>query len=143
MPTNMKPTAISGAGLFTPPDSVSNDELVQAFNAWVDDFNAENAAAISAGELDSKAHSSVEFIEKASGIKSRFVMNKSGIIDPHRMVPRLAPRTNDQPSVMCEMGVAAAHQAMAQAGVTADDIDAVIVATSKPLKSPPVPLARV
>ena len=130
MPTNMKPTAISGAGLFTPPDSVSNDELVQAFNAWVDDFNAENAAAISAGELDSKAHSSVEFIEKASGIKSRFVMNKSGIIDPHRMVPRLAPRTNDQPSVMCEMGVAAAHQAMAQAGVTADDIDAVIVAAS-------------
>jgi len=122
--------AISGAGLFTPAESVSNAELVESFNAWVDLYNAENAEAIEAGELEAKGHSSIEFIEKASGIKSRFVMNKSGIVDPARMVPRLRARANDEPSVMCEMGVVAAKQAMAQANVTADDIDAVLVAAS-------------
>lgn len=125
-----KRVAISGAGLFTPAESVSNAELVESFNAWVDLYNAENADAIEAGELEAKGHSNVEFIEKASGIKSRFVMNKSGIIDPERMVPRLPQRTNDEPSVMCEMGVVAAKQAMAQANVSADDIDAVLVAAS-------------
>lgn len=125
-----KRVAISGAGLFTPAESVSNEELVESFNAWVDLYNAENAEAIAAGELEAKGHSNVEFIEKASGIKSRFVMNKSGIIDPERMVPRLRPRSNDEPSVMCEMGVVAAKQAMAQANVTAEDIDAVLVAAS-------------
>jgi len=125
-----KRVAISGAGLFTPAESVSNAELVESFNAWVDLYNAENAEAIEAGELEAKGHSSIEFIEKASGIKSRFVMNKSGIVDPARMVPRLRARANDEPSVMCEMGVVAAKQAMAQANVTADDIDAVLVAAS-------------
>lgn len=125
-----KRVAISGAGLFTPAESVSNEELVESFNAWVDLYNIENADAIAAGELEAKGHSNVEFIEKASGIKSRFVMNKSGIIDPERMVPRLRPRSNDEPSVMCEMGVSAAKQAMEQANVTADDIDAVLVAAS-------------
>ena len=125
-----KRVAISGAGLFTPAESVSNAELVESFNAWVDLYNAENADAIEAGELEAKGHSNVEFIEKASGIKSRFVMNKSGIIDPERMVPRLPQRTNEEPSVMCEMGVVAAKQAMAQANVSADDIDAVLVAAS-------------
>jgi beta-ketodecanoyl-[acyl-carrier-protein] synthase len=80
--------------------------------------------------LEPKGHSNVEFIEKASGIKSRFVLNKAGIIDPMRMTPRLEPRSNDEPSVMCEIGVAAAKQAMEQANVTADDIDAVLVAAS-------------
>ena len=87
---------ISGAGLFTPPESVSNHELVESFNAWVDHYNAEHADAIAAGELEPKVHSNVEFIEKASGIKSRFVMNKAGIVDPMRMFPRLehAPMMN-------------------------------------------------
>ncbi len=130
MPGLNKRVAISGAGLFTPGESVSNGELVDSFNAWVDHYNAENVEAIEAGELEAKGYSSVEFIEKASGIKSRFVMNKSGILDPERMVPRLRPRTNDEPSLMCEMGVIAAKQAMEQAGVTADNIDAVLVAAS-------------
>ena len=121
---------ISGAGLFTPSDRVSNHELVESFNAWVDHYNAEHADAIAAGNLEPKNHSNVEFIEKASGIKSRFVMNKAGIVDPTRMVPRLEPRSNDEPSIMCEIGVAAAKQAKEQANVTAEDIDAVLVAAS-------------
>lgn len=127
---NPKGVVISGTGLFTPPESVSNLELVESFNAWVDRFNSDNAVAIAAGDIEAKSHSSVEFIEKASGIKSRFVMDKAGIIDPDRMVPRLRPRTNDEPSVMCEIGCAAAERAMAVANVTADEIDAVIVAAS-------------
>ena len=121
---------ISGTGLFTPPESVSNRELVESFNEWVDHYNTEHADAIAAGVVEPQGHSNVEFIEKASGIKSRFVMNKAGIIDPLRMLPRLEPRSNDEPSVMCEIGVAAAKQAMEQANVTADDIDAVLVAAS-------------
>ena len=121
---------ISGVGLFTPPESVSNRELVESFNEWVDHYNTEHADAIAAGVVEPQGHSNVEFIEKASGIKSRFVMNKAGIIDPLRMLPRLEPRSNDEPSVMCEIGVAAAKQAMEQANVTADDIDAVLVAAS-------------
>jgi beta-ketodecanoyl-[acyl-carrier-protein] synthase len=31
----------------------------------------------------------VEFIEKASGIHSRYVLNKDGILDPTRMVPHI------------------------------------------------------
>jgi beta-ketodecanoyl-[acyl-carrier-protein] synthase len=130
MQTGNTRVVISGAGLFTPAESVSNHELVESFNAWVDHYNAEHADAIAAGELEPKGHSNVEFIEKASGIKSRFVLNKAGIIDPMRMTPRLEPRSNDEPSVMCEIGVAAAKQAMEQANVTADDIDAVLVAAS-------------
>jgi len=37
----MKPVVISGTGLFTPPYSISNDELVTAYNAYVELFNAE------------------------------------------------------------------------------------------------------
>ena len=127
---NPEGVVISGTGLFTPRESVSNAELVASFNTWVDRFNNDNAAEIAAGDIEAKSHSSVEFIEKASGIKSRFVVDKAGIIDPDRMVPRLRPRTNDEPSVMCEIGCAAAEQAIAVANVTADEIDAVIVAAS-------------
>ena len=30
---------ISGSGLYTPPDSISNEELVASFNTWVDRYN--------------------------------------------------------------------------------------------------------
>ena len=40
---------ISGTGLYTPANSISNEELVQAFNAYVQQFNADNAAAIESG----------------------------------------------------------------------------------------------
>jgi hypothetical protein len=49
----------------------------------------DNAAAIERGEIEA-APSDAAFIEKASGIKSRFVMDKAGILDPQRMKPRLA-----------------------------------------------------
>lgn len=121
---------ITGTGLYTPKESISNEELVLSFNTWVDQYNHENADQISKGERDALQKSSVEFIEKASGIKSRFVVNKSGILDPKRMVPYIPERSNDEPGIQCEMAVSAAREAMTEAGKTADQIDAVIVACS-------------
>ncbi|MGA0432564.1 MAG: beta-ketoacyl-ACP synthase III, partial [Luminiphilus sp.] len=81
----MEPGAvITGSGLYTPNNEISNEELVNSYNAWVDLYNAEHAEAIASGQRDQKMHSSVEFIEKASGIKSRFVIDKAGILDPTR-----------------------------------------------------------
>ena len=64
---------ISGAGLWTPDHTVSNDELVKSYNAYAEMFNADNADAIASGDVLEKPLSSSEFIEKASGIKSRYV----------------------------------------------------------------------
>ena len=85
----MHNVVISGTGLYTPANSISNEELVQSFNAYVQQFNADNAAAIERGDVQALTESSAAFIEKASGIKSRFVMDKDGILDPQRMAPRL------------------------------------------------------
>ena len=123
-------TVISGSGLFTPSETISNEELVASFNAWVDLYNDTHADEIASGELEPKTHSSAEFIEKASGIKSRYVINKGGILDPHRMVPNIPERDNAELSVMCEIACHAAREAMAAAQVAPDEIDAVIVAAS-------------
>jgi beta-ketodecanoyl-[acyl-carrier-protein] synthase len=122
--------AISGTGLFTPPNSISNEELVASYNAWVKKFNEANAAAIAEGRVQALTESSAEFVVKASGIKSRYVMEKQGILDPDTMCPRIAERPNDQISILAEMGVAAAKEALANAGRTAQEIDCVIVACS-------------
>lgn len=126
----MKQAVISGTGLYTPPNAISNEELVVCFNAYVEMFNSEHADAIASGSVTALEPSSVGFIEKASGIKSRFVMNKEGLLDPKRMVPNIPERADDQPSVMCDMAVAASTQALARAGRTAADIDMVICAAS-------------
>ena len=123
-------TAITGTGVFTPELSISNAELVQAFNAYVDKFNADNAEAIAAGQVEAKDHSSEEFILKASGIESRYVLDKSGILDPNVMHPQLRQRSDDEPGVMAEMGVDACKKALAQAGRGSADVDAVICAAS-------------
>ncbi|MCG8671392.1 MAG: beta-ketoacyl-ACP synthase III [Pseudomonadales bacterium] len=121
---------ISGTGLFTPSESISNAELVETFNAYVDNFNEANKQAIENGEIESLQYSSVEFIEKASGIKSRYVMNKSGVLDPKNMKPSIAERSDEEQSIQCEMGVAAVKQALENAGKSPDDVDAVLVACS-------------
>ncbi len=126
----MYKTAITGTGVFTPDLSISNAELVQAFNAYADKWNTENAEAIAAGELSAKEHSSEEFIFKASGIESRFVLDKEGVLNPDVMHPTLPQRADDEPGVMAEMGVDACRKALAHAGRDASEIDAVICAAS-------------
>ena len=121
---------ISATGLFTPPDAISNKELVASFNAYVERHNAEHADAIAAGAVPALEPSSVEFIEKASGIKSRHVMAKAPVLDPAVMAPRWAERPNDELSILAEIGVAAAKDALARAGRDAADVDAVLCAAS-------------
>ncbi len=121
---------ISATGLYTPPDSISNEELVASFNAYVDRFNADHADAIASGDTEALQPSSVEFIEKASGIKSRHVVSKAPILDPDVMCPRIPERSNEELSILAEMGVAAAREALARAGRDAADVDAVLCACS-------------
>ncbi|MDE2560982.1 MAG: beta-ketoacyl-ACP synthase III [Sphingomonadales bacterium] len=121
---------ISATGLFTPPDSISNEELVESFNAYASAFNAENAAEIAAGGVTELMPSSAEFIEKASGIKARHVLGKAPILDPAIMTPRWPERPNGEISVMAEIGVAAARDALARAGRDAGEVDAVLCAAS-------------
>ncbi|MEQ1538820.1 MAG: beta-ketoacyl-ACP synthase III [Sphingorhabdus sp.] len=122
--TNAYTPVISATGLFTPTDTISNAELVASYNAYADLFNAQYPDA------EPLVHSSVEFIEKASGIKSRNVIDKTAILDPAIMEPRYAERPNDQISLMAEIGVAACRDALAKAGRDIADVDAVICAAS-------------
>jgi beta-ketodecanoyl-[acyl-carrier-protein] synthase len=126
----MHNVAITGTGLFTPSDVITNDELVTAFNAHADLWNAENADAIAAGTVQAKPHSSSDFIVAASGIEKRYVLDKTGALDPARMFPRLAQRSDDAPGYMAEIGVDAAQKAITAAGRTAADVDLVICAAS-------------
>jgi beta-ketodecanoyl-[acyl-carrier-protein] synthase len=115
---------ISATGLFTPEDTISNEELVASFNTYVDRYNAAHP------DTEPLIHSSVEFIQKASGIKARHVLSKASIIDPDIMSPRFAERPNDQISIMAEIGVKAAQDALARAGRSIEDVDAVLCAAS-------------
>ena len=126
----MTNAVIAATGLHTPEHAISNAELVAAYNAFAERFNVANAEAIAAGELDALTPSSSEFIEKASGIKSRFVVEKSGILDPDRMVPHIPERSNDELSVLAEMAVKAAQEAIARWGKPVSEIGAVICAAS-------------
>ena len=121
---------ISATGLYTPPDSISNAELVASFNAYAAAHNAQHAADIAAGAVAEIAPSSVEFIEKASGIKSRHVLSKASLLDPAVMAPRWAERPNDEISVLAEIGVKAAQDALQRAGRAASEVDAVLCAAS-------------
>ena len=126
----MTDAVIAATGLYTPPNSLSNAELVETFNAYVERFNAANAAAIAAGEVQALTPSSAEFIEKASGIKSRFVVDKTGLVDPERMAPNIPERSNDELSVLAEIAVEAAREAIARWGKPVSEIGAVICAAS-------------
>ncbi len=121
---------ISATGLFTPEQSITNEELVESFNAFVDRHNDERADLIASGEEEPLTYSSVEFIEKASGIKARHVMSKVPILDPGVMEPRWDERPNGELSIMAEIGVIAAREALERAGRKPEDVDAVLCAAS-------------
>ncbi|WP_395448083.1 beta-ketoacyl-ACP synthase III [Aminobacter sp. UC22_36] len=126
----MHRVAISGTGIFTPEEIITNAELVASYNEYAHRQNKLHADAIEAGEREPMAMSSEEFIVKASGIERRHVISKFGILDPGIMHPVLPERAEDELSLMAEISVKAADEAMNKAGLTADDIDAVICAAS-------------
>jgi beta-ketodecanoyl-[acyl-carrier-protein] synthase len=126
----MHKVAISSTGLYTPPHVITNAELVHTFNQYVALQNETHAAQIAAGEREALQASSVEFIEKASGIKQRYVLEKTGVLDPTRMRPRFTKRGDDEISLMAEISVKAANEALARAGKTAADIDGVLCSSA-------------
>ncbi len=127
----MQNTAVlSATGLWTPSQSISNEELVQSYNTWANGWNEAYAEAIERGEVEAKPLSSAAFIEKASGIKSRYVVSKDPILDPTIMAPRIPERPNEETSILAEMAVSAAKDALNNAGREAKDVDAVLVACS-------------
>ena len=126
----MRKAVIASTGLFTPPHAVSNAELVEVFNAYVAEFNQENSQAIANGSVAALESSSVEFIEKASGVKARYVMDKAGILDPKLMRPVLPERPNEELSILAEMAVTAAEVALERWGKPRERIGAVLCAAS-------------
>ncbi|WP_417559992.1 beta-ketoacyl-ACP synthase III [Marinomonas sp.] len=128
---------IGGVGLWTPAYSISNEELVDSYNAWAEQFNAKNADAIEKGQIEAKPLSSAAFIEKASGIKSRYIYSKDGALDINRMRPILEIRNDEQISHQAEMAIAAAKKALEAANKKASDIDMVIVSCAYTQRSYP------
>ncbi|WP_201557354.1 beta-ketoacyl-ACP synthase III [uncultured Psychrobacter sp.] len=124
-------TCITGTGLYIPPYSISNEELVESFNQYVENYNEQHADEIANDTITALEPSSAAFIEKVSGIKSRYVMEKDGILDPEIMAPVIPYRKlGEELSVMAEMGVAALNDALADAGLEANDLDGIILACS-------------
>lgn len=126
----MHRVAISSTGLYIPPDVITNEELVATFNRFAEQENAAHAVDIASGTKQAIPQSSVEFIEKASGIKRRYVMEKTGVLDPQRMRPRLQARPDTEISLMAEIAVAAARDALKRADRQPADIDGVICAAA-------------
>lgn len=125
----MTDVVISGTGLYAPEDKISNDELVESFNKFVDQYNQENAADIEAGKIEAKAYSSAEFIEKASGIKNRHVIDKVGTLDINRMQSEIkdsALGDDETPCLQADWSIKAANQALKAAGKTGADVDYVV-----------------
>ncbi len=121
---------LSGTGVYAPLEIITNHELVESFNTYVQRYNATHAEQILAGEIMPLKESSDEFIVKASGIKRRHVMDKKGILDPNIMQPIIAERPNDQLSLQAEFAVNAAKIALEKANKKAEEVDMVILAAS-------------
>lgn len=128
---------ISGSGVWNPEHVISNEELVDSYNAYALKFNTDNAAAINTGEVDEMTLSSASFIEKASGIKQRYIYVKDGVLDIDRMTPRIPPREDDELSHQAEIAINSARIALRDASKNASDIDAVIVSCAYTERSYP------
>jgi beta-ketodecanoyl-[acyl-carrier-protein] synthase len=121
---------VTGSGLWTPPDFVTNEELVESLTGAVEAWNREHADAIASGEVDERDPPSVRFIEKASGIQGRYFVDKKGVLDPARLRPHLPLRSEGELSIQAEISLVAIREALARAGREPGDVDAVLVACS-------------
>ncbi len=126
----MAECVISGTGLWVPPDRISNAELVASLSAATERWNLEHKAEIEAGTCEARDLPNERFIVKASGVENRYVIDKQGVLDPERLRPHLPTRSEDQPGIQCEISVAAAREALAQARRAPEEVDLVLVACS-------------
>ncbi|WP_218354115.1 beta-ketoacyl-ACP synthase III [Alteromonas lipotrueiana] len=128
---------VSGVGVWNPEFIVTNEELVASYNAYADAFNAQHNEEIEAGTVAAKPHSSAEFIEKASGIKQRYIYCKEGALEVERMRPSIPERSETELSDQAEIALHAAKKALAEANKQASDVDAVIVSCAYTQRSYP------
>ena len=133
----MEEIHITGTGIWYPEDVITNDELVSSYNSFVDNFNLNNKSDIDSGKIDALEHSSSSFIEKASGIKTRHVIDKKNTLDINRMMPLVEHEDESRLSIHAVVGIKAAKKAMDAANVTPSDIDAVILGTSHAARNYP------
>ena len=123
-------TSITGHGVWHPDTVLYNDELVVAFNEFVRRENLKHADAIAAGTRAPLKDSSTEFIVKASGIHTRYVQDKTGLLDPERMCPNIPDRPETEISIQAEYAVHAAKVALERAGKHGEDVDLVVLGCS-------------
>ncbi len=133
----MQQVVLSGSGLWTPEHSITNEELIDAYNRFADKFNLTNHEKIEAGEIEAKPHSSADFVEKASGIKSRYIYIKDGVLDIDRMRPNIPERNDGELSQQAEIAIEAAKKALLAANKSPSEIDAVIVSCAYTQRSYP------
>lgn len=124
----MSEIVISGSGIYTPPESISNEELAASFNSYVKQFNLRHAEEISRGETEPLRESSPDFIYGVSGIRNRYVVDKEGILNPELMRPLIREYSEEGTSIQSMMGEHAAREALRRASKRPEDIDAVIIA---------------
>jgi len=129
-PRTTTKTSITGHGVWHPDTVLNNQELCAAFNEFVRRENARNAEAIAAGKQEPLRESTPEWVVKASGIKERYVQDKTGLLDPERMCPNIPDRPEDQLSIQAEYSINAARRALEAAGRTGEDIDLVVLGCS-------------
>lgn len=123
-------TSITGHGIWHPETILENAELCVAFNKFARRENAKHADEIAAGKREAIKESTPEFIVKASGIITRWVQDKTGLLDPERMCPNIPDRPEEELSIQAEYAVNAAKRALASAGRTGEDVDLVVLGCS-------------
>ena len=71
---------ISGTGLFTPKDFITNEELVESYNKYADIYNSENKKEITTGELEALTHSDATFTFPQT-VVLRYTFQEIGVAD--------------------------------------------------------------
>ena len=66
----MRGVVISGSGLYQPPQVITNAELVESFNAYVERFNAEHTEAIAAASI-----ACLELLSRSTELRDRLHAN--------------------------------------------------------------------
>lgn len=114
---------ITGTSYSVPEKKITNNELVDSYNQFIEKYNSENS--------DCKLQKSdSDFIYKASGINQRFVHDKDGILDINRMHPQVKKRRDEELSLQAEFALKSSQRAIKSANLSRQDIDVIIVSCS-------------
>jgi beta-ketodecanoyl-[acyl-carrier-protein] synthase len=123
-------TSITGHGVWHPDTVLENDELCATFNEYARRENLKNAELIAAGKVQPIKESTPAWVVQASGIKLRYVEDKTGLLDPERMCPNIPDRPEDQLSIQAEYSVNAGRRALELAGRAPEDVDLIVLGCS-------------